>query len=119
LIDDGKPIQIYGNGNTVRDYTFISDVIFGLSACLVKDLPGFQVFNLGNNHTISLQELITKIELFSQENAIIKYEKEKPGDVPLTSANIEKAKRVLGYSPQVDLEEGLRQFNDWFRNLTR
>jgi UDP-glucuronate 4-epimerase len=84
LIDDGKPIQMYGNGNTVRDYTFISDVIFGLSSCLVKDLPGFQVFNLGNNHTVSLQELITKIELFSQKNAIIKYEKEKPGSTPAT-----------------------------------
>ena len=118
LIDEGKPIQMYGKGNTKRDYTFISDVIFGLNACIKKDLPGFQVFNLGNNQTISLQELINKIENICQVKALIKYEEEKPGDVPLTCANIKKAKTVLGYNPKVDFEEGLFKFNEWFKNLS-
>jgi hypothetical protein len=65
----------------VRDFTLISVMIFGLSSCFVKELPGFQVFNLGNNQTVSIRELITKIELFSQKKAIINYE--KLGNVPL------------------------------------
>ena len=119
LIDEGKPIQMYGKGNTMRDYTFISDVILGLSACIEKNLPGFQVFNLGNTHTISLWDLVVQIENILKKTAIIKQENEMPGDVPLTCANIEKAKIFLGYYPKVKIEEGLNKFKDWYYDLSK
>jgi UDP-glucuronate 4-epimerase len=110
----GKPIEQFGDGTTRRDYTYIDDIIQGTMAALKYDGPLFDIFNLGESETIQLKDLIAAIEDALGRKARINRLPEQPGDVPLTCADISKAKKLLGYEPKTPLSDGLPRFIDWF-----
>ncbi|HEY2720478.1 MAG TPA: GDP-mannose 4,6-dehydratase [Chitinophagaceae bacterium] len=109
-----KPVTMYGDGSTSRDYTFVDDTIQGIMAAMKYDKTGFEIINLGNNYSVSLKELIQSIEQVIGKKAEIEQLADQPGDVPKTFADISKAKDLLGYQPRVKLNDGLRKFYEWF-----
>jgi len=111
---NGEPIRQFGDGTTRRDYTYIDDIIQGVMASLGYEGPLFDIFNLGESETIQLQDLIAAIEEALGRKATIEQLPEQPGDVPLTCADIAKARRLLGYQPTTSLRIGLPRFLDWF-----
>ena len=113
-IHAGQPIDQFGDGTTRRDYTYIDDIIQGTMAALKYDGPLFDIFNLGESETIQLKDLIEKIEKALGKSAKINQLPEQPGDVPLTCADISKARKLLGYNPTTQLSEGLPRFIEWF-----
>ena len=113
-IHAGVPIDQFGDGTTRRDYTYVDDIIQGTMAALQYDGPLFDIFNLGENQTVQLGELIGAIEEALGRKAKINRLPEQPGDVPLTCADISKAKRLLGYNPRTPLAVGLPKFVEWF-----
>lgn len=113
-IHAGEPIDQFGDGTTRRDYTYVDDIIQGSMAALKYDGPLFDIFNLGESETIQLKDLIAAIEKALGKKAKINQLPEQPGDMPLTCANISKAKKLLGYNPRTKFEEGLPKFVDWF-----
>lgn len=110
-----KPLTKFGTGETKRDYTHVSDVARGILAATKTDLPGFQVFNLGNNGPVSLNNFIATIENVCGEEAIINQRGNFLGDVNFTCANIDKARSAFGYAPAVSLEDGIRRLVNWYR----
>lgn len=114
-ISAGEPIAQFGDGTTRRDYTYIDDIIQGVTAAFRYDGAPYDVFNLGESETVPLRGLIEALEKVIGRPAIIKQMPEQPGDVPLTCADISKAKRLLGYRPATKLEDGLPRFVEWFR----
>jgi len=114
LIQAGKPIPVYGDGSTERDYTYISDIVDGVFACTQKKFT-YEIFNLGESQTVKLSRLIELLETALGKKAIIERLPAQPGDVPRTYADISKARTLLGYHPRVKIEEGIPQFVDWFR----
>lgn len=110
----GEPIEQFGDGSTRRDYTYIDDIMQGLMAALEYEGPLFEIFNLGESDTIQLRDLIAAIEVALGRKAVIKQLPEQPGDVPLTCADISKARKLLGYNPTTPLRIGLPKFVDWF-----
>jgi UDP-glucuronate 4-epimerase len=110
----GKPITVYGDGNTSRDYTFVDDTVQGILGAMKYDKTDFEIVNLGNNYTVSLKELISAIEETTGKKAVIEQHPDQPGDVPKTFADISKAKQLFGYHPQTKLKDGLKKFYDWF-----
>jgi UDP-glucuronate 4-epimerase len=115
----GKPIDQFGDGTTRRDYTYIDDIIQGTMAALAYDGALFDIFNLGESQTIQLKELIAAVERALGKKAKINRLPEQPGDVPLTCADISKAKKLLGYNPATKFEDGLPRFIDWFLRSVR
>ena len=113
-IHAGQPIDQFGDGTTRRDYTYIDDIIQGTMAALTYNGPLFDIFNLGESETIQLKDLIEKIEKALGKKAKINQLPEQPGDVPLTCADISKARKLLGYNPTTQLSEGLPRFIEWF-----
>jgi UDP-glucuronate 4-epimerase len=114
LIRDGKPIPVFGDGSTARDYTYVTDTVDGILACTRKEI-GFEIFNLGENHTVTLARLIELLEEALGRKAIIERHPQQPGDVPLTYADISKARAMLGYDPRITIEQGIPLFVEWFR----
>ena len=110
----GEPIDQFGDGTTRRDYTYIDDIIQGTMAALKYDGPLFDIFNLGQSETIQLQDLVAAIENALGKKAKINQMPEQPGDMPLTCADISKARRLLGYNPSTRLSDGLPRFIEWF-----
>lgn len=110
-----KPLTKFGTGETKRDYTHVSDVARGILAATKTDLPGFQVFNLGNNSPVSLNDFIATIENACGEEAMINQQGKFLGDVNFTCANIDKAHSAFGYAPTVSLEDGIRRLVNWYR----
>jgi UDP-glucuronate 4-epimerase len=110
----GQSIDQFGDGTTRRDYTYIDDVIQGTMAALDYDGPLYDFFNLGESQTIQLKELISAIENAVGKKAKINELPEQPGDMPLTYADISKARKLLGYHPATKLSEGLPKFVEWF-----
>ena len=110
----GQPIDQFGDGTTRRDYTYIDDIIQGTMGALAYDGPLYDFFNLGESQTIQLNELISAIENALGKKAKINQLPEQPGDMPLTYADISKARKFLGYHPTTKLNEGLPKFVDWF-----
>jgi UDP-glucuronate 4-epimerase len=113
-IHAGQPIDQFGDGSTRRDYTYIDDVIQGTMAALKYDGPLFDIFNLGESETIQLQDLIGAIENALGKKAKINRLPEQAGDMPLTCADISKARKLLGYNPTTRFSDGLPRFIDWF-----
>src|SRR6266550_3526203 len=110
----GQAIEQFGDGTTRRDYTYIDDVIQGTMAALNYDGPLFDIFNLGESETIQLKDLIVAIENALEKKAKINRMPEQPGDMPLTCADISKARKLLGYNPITRLSDGLPRFMEWF-----
>src|SRR5881275_842637 len=115
----GQPIDQFGDGSTRRDYTYIDDVIQGTMAALKYDGSLYDVFNLGENQTIQLKDLILAIENALGKKAKINRLAEQPGDMPRTYAEISKARKLLGYNPTTKLSEGLPKFIEWFLRTQR
>ena len=113
LISTGKPIPVFGDGSTARDYTYISDIVDGILAC-TRQTFGYEVFNLGESQTVTLSRLIELIEAALGKKAVLDRQPLQPGDVPITFADITKARAKLGYAPQVKIEQGIPLFADWF-----
>lgn len=115
-IFNGEPIPLYGDGGTARDYTYISDIITGITACL--DTPNdYIIYNLGNSDPIKILELITTISDITGMEAKIENLPLPPGDVLQTFANIERARTRLGFDPQVDIKAGITEFVKWYRKM--
>lgn len=111
---ENNDINIYGDGGTTRDYTYVDDIVDGIIACLGLNCR-FEAINLGNSSSIQLKQLIETIERKLGKTANIRYLPEQPGDVPTTFADIEKAKTLLGYNPKVALEDGIERFAAWYK----
>ena len=110
----GQSIDQFGDGSTRRDYTYIDDIIQGTMAALDYKGPLYDIFNLGESETIRLKDLISAIENALGKKAKINRLPEQPGDMPLTCADISKARQLLGYNPTTKLSEGLPKFIEWF-----
>jgi len=114
LITAGKPIPVFGDGSMARDYTYVSDTVDGVIACTRKEF-GFEIFNLGESQTVRLDRLIGLLEQSLGKSAIIDRQPVQPGDVPITFADISKARKVLGYNPRIKIDEGIPLFVEWFK----
>lgn len=115
LITEEKPIPVFGDGATRRDYTYVADIIAGVRAAIDYSETNYEVINLGESRTVELNELISIIEDKLGKKAIINRQPLQPGDVPQTFADITKAKRLLDYNPQTQIEDGIEKFVEWFR----
>jgi UDP-glucuronate 4-epimerase len=113
---EGSPIPVFGDGSSRRDYTYIDDIIGGVVAAMHYDRTPYEVINLGNSRTVSLMEMIATLEDALGKRAELLYEPEQPGDVPVTYANVSKAKGLLGYEPIVPFDTGIRNFVAWLRS---
>ena len=113
-IHQGKPITQFGDGSTRRDYTYVDDIVQGVLGALKYEGPAFDIFNLGENQTTTLSELIAEIESALGKKALIEKLPEQQGDMPLTSADISKARRLLGYNPMTKIREGIPKFVEWY-----
>lgn len=108
-----KPIEVYGDGTTKRDYTYVDDIVNGIIASMHYDKTPFEIINLGNNNTIQLKDLIHEIGNITQINPTLVYKDEQQGDVPQTFANIDKSSLLLNYNPKTLLAVGLQKQYDW------
>ncbi|WP_010665500.1 GDP-mannose 4,6-dehydratase [Marinilabilia salmonicolor] len=118
MMFEDTPLTLFGDGSTSRDYTFISDTVAGICGAvdyLMSHNNVFETVNLGNNHPISLNDLVTKIAEATATKPKIKRLPMQPGDVDVTFADISKAQNLLGYQPQVRLEDGLKAFVKWYK----
>jgi UDP-glucuronate 4-epimerase len=119
LIEKGKPIPVFGDGSTGRDYTFIDDIVAGVMAAANYKHPAghvpFDVFNLGNSSPITLAALIEQIEIATGKKAIRDVQPLQIGDMLLTWADTSKSRQLLGYQPMTAIAEGLKKFVAWYR----
>ena len=113
---DGQPLPLYGDGSVRRDFTHVRDICAGMVAALTA--PGIigESINLGHDHPIEIRYLIELIELAAGTKARIDRRPARPGDMPLTHADLAKARRLLGYEPRVPIEQGVRQYVAWLRS---
>ena len=111
----GKPIPVFGDGGTSRDYTFVDDVVNGVRAAMEYQATGYEVINLGNTRSVHLSEMIAGLERATGVTATIERHPQQPGDVPQTWANVDKARALLGYNPATPYAEGVKRFVDWLR----
>ena len=112
-INSGEPINFFGDGNTLRDYTFVKDTVGGIVAAMKYDKSNFEIINLGNNNPVTLSQLVSTIEKVLDKKAILNKLPEQEGDVPVTCADITKAQQLLNYQPATKLEDGLTEFVNW------
>jgi UDP-glucuronate 4-epimerase len=113
-----RPIPVFGDGSTLRDYTYIDDILHGIAGAVRYTFAGpsqFEVVNLGECRCISLSRLIGILEDALGERAIIDRRPEQPGDLPLTHADISKARRLFKYNPATSIEAGIQRFVEWLR----
>jgi UDP-glucuronate 4-epimerase len=119
LIDSNQPIEMYGDGSTARDYTYVSDTVAGIAAALdyVSARSGvYEIVNLGNSSPIALKDMINTISQLMGKEPDIQQKPMQPGDVEITYADISKAKQLLGYQPKVTFREGVKNLIDWLKN---
>ncbi len=115
LIASHSPVSVYGDGSSERDFTYIDDIIQGIMASIAYDATPFEVINLGESRTITVNRLIELLEAALGEKAIIDRQPSQPGDMPRTHADISKAQRLLGYKPTTAVEDGIKKFVDWMK----
>lgn len=113
-IIEKEPVKVFNEGKMYRDFTFIDDIVSGIIACLDKPMP-YEIFNLGGAHTTLLNDFIDLIEQAMGETAKKEYLPLQPGDVLRTSANVDKAQKLLGWQPKVSVEQGVNAFCQWFK----
>jgi UDP-glucuronate 4-epimerase len=115
LLARGRPVPLFGNGESRRDYTYIDDIVDGVVAAL--DLaPRFEIINLGGAETTRLADLVQWISEELEVEPRIDYLPDQPGDVPITHADVGKAGRLLGSSPMVSIRDGLGRFVRWYKD---
>lgn len=117
---NNEKIQIYGDGSFSRDFTFIDDITDGIAKTITwlekQNQPVYEIFNLGESQTYTVNQLVSEIENSLDKKANIEYLKEQQGDVKITYADISKAREILGYDPKTQLHEGIREYVNWIRN---
>ena len=116
LMDKNLPIPVFGDGSSRRDYTYVNDIVDGIISALTYDKTNYEIFNLGNDKTISLSEMICAIEASLGKKAFIDRKPEQAGDVSQTWADIEKSKKYLDYCPKYSFQEGLNSFIAYQKN---
>jgi UDP-glucuronate 4-epimerase len=114
LIDQGRPVPMFGDGLSKRDYTYIDDIVDGVVKAIDHNAP-YDIFNLGESQTTELRELIGLIEEHLGKKALIERLPDQPGDVPITYADITKSVKVLGYAPRTKVAEGVKKFVLWYK----
>jgi UDP-glucuronate 4-epimerase len=119
LISAGQPIQLYGDGSTSRDYTWIDDILDGVVAALDEQqrapAPAFRIYNLGGSRATTLRRLVDLISAALGKAPLIEWRPEQPGDMKHTMADVSLAGRALGYAPHTPIEAGIARFVDWFK----
>jgi UDP-glucuronate 4-epimerase len=116
-IDNDEKITLYGNGNTFRDYTYVGDIVNGIMGAVDHKSDEYEIFNLGNTHTVSLMELVNTIEDVLGKKAKIEFMPEQQGDVPYTWSDVTKSRELLGYNPQTGIREGISKFIGWYKGI--
>ena len=114
LIEQDKPIPVYGDGTMMRDFTYIDDIVNGIIAAMIK-CSGFNIYNLGESQPITVNNLIAEIEKALGKKAVRQYQPLQPGDVERTYADITKSVKELGYNPKIPIQTGLASFIAWLR----
>ena len=115
-IMNGIPIDKYGSGNSIRDYTYVDDIVSGIMGAINnKHNRTCEVYNLGNSHTYTLNEFIDTCQQVTGQTAIINQLEDQKGDVPVTSSDIQKAQEDLDYFPTTHLKEGLTKMFEWLQ----
>jgi UDP-glucuronate 4-epimerase len=115
LIASRRPIPVYGDGSAKRDFTYIDDIIQGLMAAIEYNATPFEVINLGESQTITVNRMIELLEEALGQKAIVERCPPQPGDLPLTHADITKARKLLSYRPTTPIETGIKKFAEWFK----
>ncbi|MFC1793980.1 GDP-mannose 4,6-dehydratase [Planctomycetota bacterium] len=114
LIEQDKPIPVYGDGSMMRDFTYINDIVNGIVAAMGR-CDGYNIYNLGESEPINVNDLIAEIEKALGKKAIRQSMPTQPGDVERTYADITKSIRELGYNPKTSIQDGLANFTVWLR----
>lgn len=112
-ISKGSPIKLFNQGKMKRDFTYVSDIVEGILASIDKQYP-YELFNLGGDNPVELTYFVDLIEKELGKKAIKELLPIQPGDVPMTVADVSKARRMLGYAPKVSIEEGIKRFVKWY-----
>lgn len=115
LISDGKPIQMYGDGTTMRDYTYIDDIVSGICGAINYDKTEYEIVNLGGGEPITLKRMIETIENALGKTAIIEHMPMQAGDVDKTVCDWRKANRLFGYEPKTKFADGIKKFVGWYK----
>jgi len=115
MIDEGRAIPVFGDGSTRRDYTYVDDILQGVRAAMEYSGSNYEIFNLGESQTVELRELIALIERSLDKSAVIDRQPMQPGDVPVTYADISRAREKLGYNPTTKIADGIPKFVEWYR----
>ena len=113
----GESIPVFNKGNMKRDFTFIDDIIAGTRSAMEKNY-GCEIFNLGNNKSENLMDMIKIIETNLGKKAHIDFQPMQPGDVPESFADIDRSIKKLNYNPKIDIESGIPLFIDWYNSYT-
>ncbi|MEP6801177.1 MAG: NAD-dependent epimerase/dehydratase family protein [Acidobacteriota bacterium] len=113
-IDRGDPIPFFGNGESLRDYTYVDDIADGVESAM-QGPPGFEIVNLGGSRPVTLKRLVAEIERALSKTARLEHHADQPGDVPVTYADVDKAERLLAFRARIPLEEGIRRSVAWYR----
>lgn len=116
LIEKDEPIPVYGDGTTMRDYTFIDDIVEGICSALEYNKTPYEIINLGGGSPVTLNQMIETIETEMGKKAVINRLPMQAGDVNKTVSDITKAQKLLGYNPKTTFSEGIRKFLDWRNN---
>ena len=116
LIEEGKPIPVFGDGKYKRDFTYITEIINGVMSAINYNKTNFEIFNLGESKTTSVIDLVKLIEGATGKKAIINWQEAQAGDVPLTYADVSKAEKLLDYKPRTAPEEGIKKFVEWYKS---
>ena len=113
LITEESPLEIFGDGTSSRDYTYVEDIVDVIASNL-ENVKGYEIINLGNSNPVKVTELIKFIEKAANKKAQVEYGRVQAGDVPVTYADILKAKKMLKYNPKTRIEEGINKFTAWY-----
>lgn len=116
MMQQRLPIPVFGDGSSRRDYTYVDEVVQGITSAMQYDRTPFEIFNLGSHRTVPLTELIATLEDALGVKALLRHEPEQPGDVPQTYADVTKAKALLGFEPRMPFPTGIENFARWLRD---
>jgi UDP-glucuronate 4-epimerase len=114
LIDEGKAIPMFGDGSTERDYTYVEDIIDGVVKAIDTPL-GYEIINLGESETTTLRDLIALVGKHMGVAPVVDVQPLQPGDVTVTYASVDKARRLLGYAPRFTMDEGIGRYVAWYK----
>lgn len=119
LIENDQPVEIYGDGNTKRDYTFVGDTVSGIIKSMSFDFSGYEIINLGRSEPVKLMDMIQTIESVLGKKAKLVFKERHCADLPYTYANIDKAKHLLGYNPSTSFASGVERYVNWLKSKTQ